>query len=336
MKISIITPSYNQGHFLQETITSVINQGYDNLEYIVIDGGSTDESVSIIKRNEKRIQHWISEKDRGQSNAINKGLARATGDIITWINSDDLLVPGALQKVAAYFSSMPESVGLIHGGTILFDEKKDIARVFQYGLPSVDKYLASMGFSQPASFFRRSFLDKVGLLNEELHYGMDYDLFARLACVSEFRQVDAVFSKYRLHDESKSVAHSDKFRADWNRVFFSICNHLGWNELIGDACAFIPALAEHGPLLTYRFEPDSSVLRSVKKEKVLFYFLSDLLLHYYWYDKRADARSLLAKLRKRFPAPWIREDDRVMAVVKKLAIPEPVLAVLKSVKKILK
>src|SRR5690606_28750520 len=119
-KISIITPSYNQSNFLEETILSVINQNYPNLEFFVIDGGSTDHSVEIIKQYENKIDFWVSEKDNGQSHAINKGFKRATGTIITWLNSDDVLTPGILHKIAEKFSQLPDDVGLIYGGTTLF------------------------------------------------------------------------------------------------------------------------------------------------------------------------------------------------------------------------
>src|SRR5687768_8922387 len=119
LKLSIVTPSYNQGRFLEETILSVLKQGYEPLEYIVIDGGSTDESVSIIKRYEDRLAYWESEKDRGQVHAINKGLAKTTGDIIAYINSDDVYLPGAFTAVADYFEQNPDCQWLC-GDTIMF------------------------------------------------------------------------------------------------------------------------------------------------------------------------------------------------------------------------
>src|SRR5688500_13464995 len=129
-KISVITSSYNQGKFIEETILSVIGQGYENLEYLVIDGGSTDESVDIIRKYEKQIHYWVSEKDRGQSEAINKGITRSTGEIFTWINSDDLLLPGALHKAAEQFAKVPGQTGVIYGGTVLFENGKDIKTIF--------------------------------------------------------------------------------------------------------------------------------------------------------------------------------------------------------------
>ena len=122
-KISIITPSFNQGPFLEETILSVLQQGYPNLEYIIIDGGSTDESVGIIKRYQDRLHYWVSEKDSGQSEALNKGLRRATGDIIGWLCSDDLYLPGTFEKVVRIFEQHP-AAGMLHGRSILFGKGK--------------------------------------------------------------------------------------------------------------------------------------------------------------------------------------------------------------------
>src|SRR5437763_884238 len=122
-KITVITPSYNQGKFLEETIVSVISQGYPNLEYMLIDGGSTDNSIDIIKKYRTYFSYWISEKDSGQSEAINKGLKKATGEIISWLNSDDLYTAGCLQHVAEHFAKHREAA-LVHGKTILFGDRK--------------------------------------------------------------------------------------------------------------------------------------------------------------------------------------------------------------------
>src|SRR5918992_1881786 len=121
LKLSIITPSFNQGRFLEETILSVLKQGYEPLEYIVIDGGSTDESVSIIKKYEDRLAYWVSEKDRGQVHAINKGMERVTGDIVAFINSDDVYLPGAFNAVMNYFAGHPQGEWVC-GDTIMFGD----------------------------------------------------------------------------------------------------------------------------------------------------------------------------------------------------------------------
>src|SRR5262249_10874364 len=148
--------------------------------------------------------YWVSEKDRGQSHAINKGLARATGDVVTWLNSDDRLADDALAKVADYFAADP-ALAVVHGGAMLFDEHSVRKVDFGYSDPCLERYLSGMAFSQPSAFIRRRWLEHVGAVNEAYHYGMDYDLFARLALCAPFRKVDAVFAHYRIHEASKTV-----------------------------------------------------------------------------------------------------------------------------------
>lgn len=217
-KISIITPSFNQGEYLEETIVSVLEQNYSNLEYIIIDGGSTDRSIEIIKKYQKYLAYWVSEKDAGQSQAINKGFRKASGDIISWLCSDDLYLPGALNKVATIFNQHPD-VGLIHGKTILFNDK---GKAKTKGAEENDlqlKYFAIIPFPQPSSFFRKSILEKVGMLDESLHYGMDYELLIRIALESQILKVDDVFSKYRLHEESKTIKKKSEFALEWLKIF---------------------------------------------------------------------------------------------------------------------
>jgi glycosyltransferase involved in cell wall biosynthesis len=161
-KISVVIPSFNQGQFLEETITSVINQQYPDLELFVVDGASNDNSVDVIKKYEQHLAWWVSEKDKGQSDAINKGFARATGEIITWLCSDDLYTPGTLHKVAEYFSKQPGNIGLIYGGITTFKNGIDQRSNWGYQDKSVERYLAGMAFSQPAAFYRKKYLDQIG------------------------------------------------------------------------------------------------------------------------------------------------------------------------------
>lgn len=232
MKVSIITPSYNQGQFLEATINSVANQNYRNIEHIVIDGGSSDNSREILEQYSDQLAYWISEKDNGQTDAINKGLRKATGDIITWINSDDQLMPKAVENAVKHFEQYPD-IGLIHGKTILFDlnGKETLQEGQADGLPY--RYLAGMCFPQPSSFFRKSVLDEIGFPDEAYHYGMDYDLFARAYLHFDFLKVDDVFSKYLLHDESKTVSSSVDFADDWAKVFSKVLRSIeGTKQLI--------------------------------------------------------------------------------------------------------
>lgn len=231
-RISIVTPSFKQAQFLEQTILSVLDQKYEPLEYIIIDGGSADGSVEIIRRYEGCLAYWISEKDRGQAEAINKGLKMATGEIVAWLNSDDLFLPDTLCHVADHFSR--SDAALIHGQTILFGEGR------QERTKGVEKddlrlrYLSGMPFPQPSSFFRRQVLLDHGYLDETLHYGMDYDLLAKIALNYPVLEVENIFSKYRLHRESKTVSQGTGFADDWAKVFSRVLRSFDFTEYLID------------------------------------------------------------------------------------------------------
>lgn len=223
MRISIITPSYNQAIYLEKTIQSIISQGYEDLEYILIDGGSNDGSLEIIKKYESHFAFWVSEKDKGQSHAINKGFERATGDIITWINSDDQLMPNTLHKIAAQFEKdKNKEIFVVHGKTILFgDNMKDE----ESGASSTDfleRSLAGLPFPQPSSFFRKELIEKYGLLKQEYHFGMDYEFFVHVFLNEKNIYLDEIFSKYLYHTESKSLTQQSGFARDYAKVFNKI------------------------------------------------------------------------------------------------------------------
>jgi glycosyltransferase involved in cell wall biosynthesis len=184
LKVSIVTPSYNQGAFIEKTIESVLSQDYNNIEYFVIDGGSTDETIDILKKYEGRLT-WISEKDKGQSDAINKGFRMASGDIVAWLNSDDTYEPGAVSAIVPLFENNP-SLGLLYGEGNIINERGEktgrftaTTRFNLWKLIHVWDYIL-----QPATFFRREALEKCGYLDESLHYVMDWDLWIRLALYS--------------------------------------------------------------------------------------------------------------------------------------------------------
>jgi glycosyltransferase involved in cell wall biosynthesis len=210
-RISIITPSYNQGHFIEETIRSVVSQGYPNLEYIIIDGGSTDNTVEIIKKYESQITYWVSEPDRGQTHAINKGLAIATGDILAYINSDDYYRPNALFKVAEYFSNHPET-DLLHGRCCYVNEQGEKIGEQFGNIQTLEEILNLWGvwwqrrqFVQPEVFWTRRITEAIGLFNEDLYYVMDYDYWERILMADGVvGRVDEEFSCFRLTAAQKS------------------------------------------------------------------------------------------------------------------------------------
>jgi glycosyltransferase involved in cell wall biosynthesis len=209
-KVTVVTPSYNQGHFLEETILSVVGQQYPNLEYIVIDGGSTDSSVEILKKNEHHLTLWVSEKDRGQAHAINKGFARATGDILCWLNSDDVYLPGALNFIASRLD--PSRAALVFGNCFHFFEGKatshgsDVVREHTRRDLRLTDYIV-----QPSSFWTRKVWEQTGELDESLTFGFDWDWFIRARQGgAEFTPVDKYLSDYRLHSDHKSGAGGER------------------------------------------------------------------------------------------------------------------------------
>ncbi|HEX4667111.1 MAG TPA: glycosyltransferase family 2 protein [Chthoniobacterales bacterium] len=204
MKISIVTPSFNQGAYLEATLRSLLDQSYPDLEMIVIDGGSTDASVEIIRRYAPTLSYWESEKDRGQSHALNKGFAHLHGDLWSWLNSDDLLEPGVLQRVADEFAKDPEA-GVVYGDCLYVGEDGEtVIEKFRSESYSRLRHLAHRFIAQPSCFYRTSIVPPG--VREDLHYCMDYDLWLKLGERGvKFRYVPEVFSRYRLHEQSKSV-----------------------------------------------------------------------------------------------------------------------------------
>lgn len=222
-KISIVTPSYNQGLFIEKTILSVLNQNYPNLEYIIIDGGSTDNSLDIIKKYEKFLTYWVSEKDKGQSDALNKGFKKATGDVLAWINSDDWYESNAFEIVANCFRN--PGTNIIAGNCKMVyheaEEKNfidkpnsiDTLRLLQYWKPFFCP-------PQPSIFLKREVLEKTGILDETLTYGMDLDLWLRAAKNFKFEYVDELLANYLIHNASKSGSNNgfEKFIPEWKKV----------------------------------------------------------------------------------------------------------------------
>jgi glycosyltransferase involved in cell wall biosynthesis len=294
LKFTIITPSFNQGNFIEETICSIVNQNYKHFEYFVIDGGSEDQTIDIIRKYENRISFWISEKDRGQSHALNKGFQKATGDILIWINSDDILVDGALEKAARYFLDNP-SVDVVHGCTILFQDAKQQIREPEEGFPEL--YLSGMAFSQPSAFMRRLAIQKYyPVLNESLHYGMDYDLFSCLYLNCAFLSVTDVFSKYRLHQHSKTIGANEGFAKDWQKVFCKIIKSIGSFEEIENGLTELN--------MWNNDETNYPILKSFKKSfitKSFQYFLYFQLKFYYRDLNLLSVKRISGFIKREFP-----------------------------------
>jgi glycosyltransferase involved in cell wall biosynthesis len=211
-RVSIVTPSYNQAQFLEQTISSVLSQDYPNIEYIVIDGESTDNSISIIQQHSDGISYWVSESDKGQTNAINKGLLKATGDILGWLNSDDTLTDGAVSRIVKFFQTKPD-VDLIYGPINRIDEggnNLDAKNVSKRPF-SPETMIGDREVNQPGSFWTRAIMEKIGLLDENYQSVMDYEYWTRilLAGGKIARLEGEPVANFRLSPKTKtkSLAH---------------------------------------------------------------------------------------------------------------------------------
>jgi glycosyltransferase involved in cell wall biosynthesis len=201
--VTIVTPSFNQARYLEQTIRSVLDQDYPNIEYLIVDGGSTDGSVDIIRRYASRLAWWVSEKDSGQSDAVNKGLQRATGDVIGWLNSDDLYQPGAVRAAVETLQNHPEA-GAVYGDALAIDEAGKTfnrMRARQYDLVNL---LAFNIICQPAAFIRRPVLQRVGQLNKDYHLLMDVLMWIEIARISPLVYVPQVWAAARYHQQAKN------------------------------------------------------------------------------------------------------------------------------------
>jgi glycosyltransferase involved in cell wall biosynthesis len=238
MRISIVTPSFQQVDFLEETILSVSDQTHDDVEHIVVDGGSADGSAQIISRYKDRLAWSVCEKDRGQSHAINKGLDHVTGHVFNWINSDDLLTPDALTKVHREFEDNPDLLALcgqlIHrsaSGDMLFDKMTDSSEPTNYFVDHI--------ISQPATFLRASAVKAVGGVDENLRYVMDYELWLQLLFrfgTDSIKQCNRPLAVFRLHEDSKTTTAHAGFLQEIASILHGLCTSSG-NEGLGEALA---------------------------------------------------------------------------------------------------
>lgn len=218
--VSIVTPSYNQVEYLEETIQSILTQDYPLIEYIIIDGGSTDGSLKVIQRYADRLAHWVSESDLGQTDAINKGFGLATGSIYAWLNSDDTYNPGAVREAVDYLRMHPE-VGMVYGSAYYIDGQGE--RVGRYPAKATDYNGLRRGVNtvcQQSMFFRAELWDEVGPLDPSFYYAMDYDLWVRLARIAPIAFNDRFWANFRLHADSKSMTAAARCWPEIMRVHF--------------------------------------------------------------------------------------------------------------------
>jgi len=261
-KISIVTASYNQGHFIEETIQSVLNQNYPNLEYIVIDGGSTDNSVEIIKKYQQHFTYWVSEKDKGQANAINKGLQLCTGDIFNWLNSDDYLEPGALHKIAAAFAD--EQVQMVAGKVRNFSTtEEEVIPNQKLSAKGLMCWEPGVKFVQPGVWMRRALIEQCGGIDEQFHYAFDWDLYIRyLYCFPNVKELDELLVHFRLHENSKTQSLSERFTVEERKIIEKIYALPAFSNL-HDTCDFKIQKTKWTEFLSEVSKTDQSFLKKV-------------------------------------------------------------------------
>ncbi len=227
-KISIVTPSFNQGHFLEETIRSVLLQNYPNLEYIIIDGGSNDNSVDIIKKYEPWLSYWVSEKDNGQAHALNKGLERCTGEIFNWINSDDYLTAGSLKIIAENIDNFDALAGAVMNFDAISETVIQSAELLVKKMINGDMTVI---YQQPGTWLRTEKLKHVGRLNENLLYCFDWLMTINyLNKYPKINYVTETLAQFRLHKESKTVKHGAEFRREMLLISLTLMYHEDYRD----------------------------------------------------------------------------------------------------------
>ena len=312
-KISIITPSYNQGQYIEQTIQSVLNQNYPNLEYIIIDGGSTDNTVEIIKKYEKQITYWVSEKDRGQSHAINKGIEKCTGVLFNWLNSDDYLEPGALHKIAETY--LATNANIIIGTTkienVTTGEKSEfITKEFD----SLGKTISRINFWQPSVYILLNDVIKTGKTTESLHYGMDTEMYIKILLMKGHKGIKVipeVISHYRIHESSKTGSLLNKFHGDVSSVFYQLALTGGDTKNAGKISNII---AKNQIVKNYTinlpFNYSNENIKSVSENKI-YNFLNLL------YNDKSVSNKEIQLLSKKMDTSLLEPADRTIA--KKIA-----------------
>ncbi len=216
--VSIVTPSFNQGKFLEETICSVLAQDYPNIEYLIIDGGSSDQTLEILKRYDERISGWVSEPDQGQTDAINKGFARARGKYLAWLNSDDTYLPGAISEAVSFLEGHPE-VGMVYGDADFIDANGKV--IGRFPAAQTDYQRLRRGYvhiPQQASFFRTQVWQQVGPLDPDFYFAMDYDLWVRISRLQPIVYLPRLWATFRLHGDAKTLTADDRCWPEMVRV----------------------------------------------------------------------------------------------------------------------
>lgn len=218
--VSIVTPSYNQAKYLERTILSVLNQDYENIEYIVMDGGSNDGSVEILEKYADRLSYWESKKDKGQTDAINQGFSRANGQILAWLNSDDTYQPGAISEMVSFMQDHSQ-VGMVYGDCNFINAQDEVIGTFNAKQTDYQRLLRGyVHIPQQAAFWRAELWKQVGPLDDSIYFAMDYDLWLRLAKITQIKYTPRLWANFRLHGDAKTIMEDDRCWPDMVRIHY--------------------------------------------------------------------------------------------------------------------
>lgn len=313
-KISIVTPSYNQGEFIEETIRSILLQNYPNLEYIIIDGGSTDETVDIIKKYENKIHYWVSVPDRGQAHAINKGLEKATGKLVNWINSDDYLEPEALQHVAEALIKHPNKQVFCGYTRCFWNENNKTSHKYRMGLKkNTTLTLLNIEMNQPGTFYKTTIFKELGGINESLNYVFDNELWMRFLC--KYGQENVLLLKgliahFRQHDASKSFGDGfEEFHYEQNNIVYDLLKWTHADSLL------IELFSKEKQTSNYKSEPWD--LSKLNKNKFQAWFCNKYMVTLY---NRGLKKEATACLKKAIQYRMFKPERKNLALIKKLVL----------------
>jgi glycosyltransferase involved in cell wall biosynthesis len=323
--ISIITPTYNQGHFIEQTINSVLDQNYPNLQYLIIDGGSTDDTVNIIRKYEKYISYWVSEKDKGQSEAINKGFTRATGEVVNWLNSDDYYEPGVLSKVGEAFKD--ENVNVVCGRSRVFGHGDTyVSNGTDLYPENIFKTIGWARIDQPETFFRYSTLKDIGFVNEGLHFIMDKEMWIRYLLkfgLTNVVKLPGVFANYRLHGNSKTVSLQKGFEEETRNLYYTIAKRFCPETFSG-------FFEQNFGAQLLPLEGYDQLLNKEDAYHIVNYYLLEQALMEYAKDNYPAAKNLIAQIN--IDALKAPEQKELHTVLKRMKIPLIVKRLFHSIK----
>ncbi len=292
-KISIITPSFNQGQYIGQTIESVLDQGYPNLEYLIYDGGSTDNTVAVLEKYAKHLTHWESTPDGGQSDAINKGLQRASGQVVNWLNSDDYYAPGALLTVGGIFAEHPNTQVLCGRSHIVADDGSVLRKTTGTDVyeGNLTKTIGWLRIDQPETFFSKTAIDRMGPLNADFHLVMDKEWWMRylfLFGLSRIAHLDKVLVNFRHHDDSKTMTQADAFALETNKLFYNLAQAIGATKIAEGIAAL--EMSERDLMLQL---PAKRLVPAIVEQALHYFMLYQADRHYYL-NKDKVARNCLA------------------------------------------